>query len=282
MIVSGSASQALAASLAAETDEELAAVEYDRFPDGEFLVRIPDLTDERAIVVAATPSSEAHIELLQLQDAAREAGANEVVTVVPYLGYGRQDEAFEPGEAVSARAVARAISTGADRVVVVNPHERSVLEHFDVPATAVDASAQLADPLPRDLTDPLFLAPDASATQLAESVRRGYGSGDTDHLEKTRHDGETVSVEPGTATVSGRDVVLVDDIVATGTTMSEAIGHIDADGAERVFVSCVHPLLAATARTKLERAGVAGIYGTDTLERSVTAVSVAPTITEEL
>jgi ribose-phosphate pyrophosphokinase len=282
MILSGSASQALAASLAAETGEDLAAVEYERFPDGELLVRAPDLDGERAIVVASTATSDAHLELLQLQDAAREAGASEVVTVLPYMGYGRQDEAFEPGEPVSARAVARAISTGTDRVLVVNPHERSVLEYFDVPATAIDASARLADALPAGLSEPLFLAPDESATTLAEGLRNAFGGGDVDHLEKTRHDGESVTIEPGSADASGRNVVLVDDIVATGTTMSEAIGHIDDAGARRVFVTCVHPLLAGNARTKLERAGVAGIYGTDTLERSVTAVSVAVDVEEEL
>jgi ribose-phosphate pyrophosphokinase len=282
MIVSGSASQALAASLAAETGDALAPVEYDRFPDGELLVRVPDVGGERAVVVTSTATSDAHVELLQLQDAAREAGASEVVTVLPYMGYGRQDEAFEPGEPVSARAVARAISTGTDRVVVVNPHEDSVLGHFDVPATAVDASPRLADPLPAGLSNPLFLAPDESATALAEGLQDAFGGGDVDHLEKTRHDGETVTIEPGSADVSGRSVVLVDDIVATGTTMSEAVTHIDADGARRVFVTCVHPLLAGNARTKLERAGVAGIYGTDTLERAVSAVSVAPVVTEEL
>jgi ribose-phosphate pyrophosphokinase len=282
MIVSGSASQALSASLAAETGEALAAVEYDRFPDGELLVRGPEDVGERAVVVASTATSDAHVELLQLQDAVREAGASEVVTVIPYMGYGRQDEAFEPGEPVSARAVARAISTGTDRVVVVNPHEGSVLDHFDASARAVDASARLAEALPTDLSEPLFLGPDASAETLAGSVRDAYGGGETDHLEKTRHDGQTVTIEPGSATVSGRDVILVDDIVATGTTMSEAIASIDADGARRVFATCVHPLLAANARTKLERAGVAGIYGTDTLERPVSAVSAAPAVAEEL
>jgi ribose-phosphate pyrophosphokinase len=282
MILSGSASQALAASLASETGEDLAAVEYERFPDGELLVRAPDFDADRAIVVASTATSDAHLEVLQLQDAAREAGASEVVTVIPYMGYGRQDEAFESGEPVSARAVARAISTGTDRVLVVNPHERSVLEYFDVPATAVDASSRLADALPAGLTEPLFLAPDESATTLAEGLRDAVDGGDVDHLEKTRHDGERVTIEPGSADASGRNVVLVDDIVATGTTMSEAIGHIDDAGARRVFVTCVHPLLAGNARTKLERAGVAGIYGTDTLERSVTAVSVAGDVADEL
>ncbi|NIB98029.1 ribose-phosphate diphosphokinase [Halobacterium sp. R2-5] len=279
MILSGSATQQLAAELAAALGDDLGRVEYESFPDGEQLARVPPV-DGRAIVVASTVSSDAHVELLQLQDAAREAGASEVVTVIPYMGYARQDEAFEPGEPVSARAVARAVSTGADRVVTVCPHEQKVLDFFDVPAVGVDAAPRLADPLPADLTDPVFLAPDAGATALAESVRDGYGAGETDHFEKYRHSGSEVTVTPSDVDVAGRDVVVVDDIIATGSTMSQAVGELD-DPA-RVYVACVHPLLAGNARLKLANAGVEAVYGTDTIERAVSTVSAAPAIADAL
>ncbi|WP_232703201.1 ribose-phosphate diphosphokinase [Halobacterium wangiae] len=279
MILSGSSTQQLAAALAAELGVDLGRVEYETFPDGERIVRVPPVED-RAIVVASTDSSDAHVELLQLQDAAREAGASEVVTVLPYMGYARQDEAFEAGQPVSARAVARAISTGADRVLTVNPHEAGVLDFFDVPAEAVDAAPRLADPLPDDLVDPVFLAPDAGATDLAASVRDGYGRGDTDHFEKVRHSGSDVTVTPSDIDVSDRDVVVTDDIVATGSTMSEAIAALD--DPNRVYVACVHPLLAGNARLKLANAGAEAVYGTDTLERAVSRVSAAPAVADAL
>jgi len=277
MIVPGSASQAVAAALSAELDEPLAAVEYDRFADGERLVRVPE-TAERAVVVAATVTDRAHVELLQLQDAARQQ-AEEVVTVLPYMGYARQDEAFEPGEPVSARAVARAISTGTDRVVTVNPHEQAVCDRFDVPCEAVDAAPRLADPLPA-LSDPLFLSPDAGAEALAETVRDAHGTGETDYFEKRRVSDTEVEVRPSSAATAGRDVVLVDDIVATGSTMSTAIAQLS--GPARVFVACVHPVLAASARTKLANAGADAVYGTDTVERAVSEVSAAPAIADVL
>ncbi|WP_049928159.1 ribose-phosphate diphosphokinase [Halopiger goleimassiliensis] len=285
MIVSGSASQSLAAALAAELEEPLAVADYDRFPDGELLVTVPELADrdvDRAIVVASTVSSDAHLELLQLQDAAREAGVDEVVTVIPYLGYGRQDEAFEAGQPISARAVARAISTGTDRVLTVTPHEESVCEFFEPTATAVDAAGRLAEPLPADLADPVFLAPDAGAIELAETVRDAYGAGTTDYFEKTRHSGTEVEISPSDVDVADRDVVVVDDIIATGSTMSEAVGVLSDRGVGRVVVTCVHPLLVRNAATKLARAGVEAIYGTDTIERPTSAVSVAPALAREL
>jgi ribose-phosphate pyrophosphokinase len=281
MILSGSASQGLASALAAELDEELAAVEYDRFPDGEQVVELPGAIDGRAVVVASTVSDAAHVELLLLQDAAREAGASEVVTVLPYMGYARQDEVFKAGQPLSARAVARAVSTGTDRVVTVTPHEDAVCEFFDVPAEAVDAAGVLADPLPTDLADPVFLSPDAGAIDIAETVRDSYGSGTVDHFEKRRdYDTGEVAVSPSEVAVGGRDVVVTDDIVATGSTMSEAIGVLG-DPA-RVFVACVHPLLAGNARSKLADAGVTAVYGTDAIERQVSAVSVAPVVADAL
>jgi ribose-phosphate pyrophosphokinase len=281
MIVAGSHSQALAAALAGVTDHDLAAVSYEQFPDGERMASL-DTAPDHAVVVAATPTDAAHVELLQLQDAAREAGASEVTTVLPYMGYARQDRAFETGEPVSARAVARAISTGTDRVVTVDPHEAAICEYFDVPAEAVSAAGRLADPLPGDLTDPLFLSPDEGAIDLATTVASAYGRGGTDYFEKTRHSGTEVEITPSDASVADRDVVLVDDIVATGSTMSESVAVLNDRGARSVSVTCVHPLLARNAHLKLARAGVETVIGTDTIERPVSEVSVAPAIADAL
>jgi len=282
MIVPGSSAQSVAAALADELGTSLAAVDYSRFPDGERLVEVPaDL--ERAVVVASTVSPADHVEVLLLQDAVREAGASDVTTVIPYMGYARQDEAFKPGQPVSARAVAKAISTGTDRVLTVNPHEPEVCEFFTVPTTAVDGAGQLAPALPRDLEEPVFLAPDEGAVSLARSVSGAYGRGETDFFEKHRDlDTGEIEMRPSEVAVTDRDVVVIDDIVATGSTMSEAIDILQDRDPARVFVAAVHPLLAGNARSKLANADVEAIYGTDTIERAVTAVSVAPAIAEHL
>ena len=281
MILPGSASQSLAARLAAETDHDLAPVEYDWFADGELIARA-DIEADHAVVVAATDSSDAHVQLLQLQDLARRQ-ADRVTTVLPYMGYARQDKQFKAGDPVSAAAMARAVSTGTDRVLAVTPHEPGVGEFFDVPFEAVDASGLLADPLPADLADPLFLAPDASARGFAESVRDAYGAGAVDHFEKVRdYDTGEVSHTPSEADARGRDTVVVDDIIATGSTMSGAIDHLRGAGVGRVFAACVHPMLVADARTRLARAGVERVFGTDTLERPESSVSVAAAVADAL
>ncbi|EFW93612.1 ribose-phosphate pyrophosphokinase [Haladaptatus paucihalophilus DX253] len=282
MILSGSASQSLAATLADESNEPLGFVEYESFPDGELLATAPEFEGGRAVVVASTVSSDAHLELLQLQDAAREWGAEEVVTVLPYMGYARQDRAFDRGHPISARAVARAISTGTDRVLTVNPHEEAICDFFDVPAESIDAAGRLAEPLPDDLTDPVFLSPDDGALDIAETVRDTYGDGVIDYFEKKRISGSEVEITPSDTDVTGRDVVVTDDIIATGSTMSEAVSLLQERDVGRVFVTCVHPMLARNARTKLAQAGVEAVFGTDTIERAVSQVSVAPTIADAL
>ena len=291
MILSASTSQSLSASLADELNEPLAQVEYRSFPDGELLASAPGFEYDRAIIVASTVSSDAHLELLQLQDAAREWGAEEVVTVLPYMGYARQDKPLAPGKAeegpapgypISARAVARAVSTGTDRVLTVNPHEDAVCDFFDVPAEPVDAAGRLADPLPADLADPVFLSPDEGALDIAATVRDAYGDGETDYFEKHRRSDTEVEMRPSDTDVASRDVVVTDDIIATGSTMSEAVALLQERDVGRVFVTAVHPVLASDARTKLARAGVETVYGTDTVERVVSAVSVAPAIADAI
>lgn len=278
MIVPGSSSQALASALATELNNPLAAVTYDQFPDGETLAAVPEFDGDRAIIVATTDTNDTWIELLQLQDAVIEAGATEVITVIPYMGYTRQDRAFKSGHPVSARAMARAVSPTTDRVILINPHERSVADFFDGHATICDAAPHLAESLPSGLSEPLFVAPDAGAIELATAVRDEYGTGSTDYFEKTRHSGTDVDMNITDTNISTRDVVVVDDIIATGVTMSTAVGHLNDGGAARVYIGCIHPLLARGARTRLERAGIERIIGTDTIEREVSAVSVAPTV----
>jgi ribose-phosphate pyrophosphokinase len=281
-IIPGSTSQALAAALSTELEATLTVPTYDRFPDGETLATVPDFDDDEAIVVASTATNDAHIELLQLQDAVREAGATDTTTIIPYMGYARQDKAFKSGQPISVRAMAKAISTGTDRVFMIEPHEPAVADFFTVPTESIDAAARLADPL-SELADPLFVAPDEGAIGLATTTRDAYGSGDVDYFEKER-DYETGEIEltPSDAPVEGRDVVVVDDIIATGGTMSGAIGVLNSRGAARVYAVCVHPVLAEAALTKLAAAGVERVVGTDTLERAVSDVTVAPAIATRL
>ncbi|MDR9445755.1 MAG: ribose-phosphate diphosphokinase [Haloquadratum sp.] len=277
MIVPGHTAQGLAAAVATATQQPLAGVAYDRFPDGELCHRITTDELETAVVVAAADSSDAIVGLLQLQDAAREL-AGSVTTVLSYMGYARQDRAFSAGEPVSARALAAALSTGTDQVVLINPHEASVTDFFAVPTMVCDVTSALAAAIDPAHTDPLVVAPDASARPMAVALCEALGRGEVDHVEKTRHSATRVELSTADLTVTDRTVVLVDDIISTGTTMATAAAQLLDAGATRVDVACVHGLLAGAAQSALVRSGVTEIITTDTLDAAPASVSVAEAV----
>tara|TARA_B100000809_G_C15123060_1_gene525065 strand:+ start:1356 stop:2201 length:846 start_codon:yes stop_codon:yes gene_type:complete len=281
MIISGSASTSLAASLSSHSKIPLGKTTHQFFPDGEFMVQT-NFQGDHGIIVAATRSASDHLELLQLQDAVREAGATNITTILPYMGYARQDTVFESGQPLSARAMARSIGTGTDKVIIVNPHKNIVCDYFGVPAIALDASSVLAQTLPPDLENPLFLSPDSGAISLAESIRDSYGGGDTDYFEKKRISSTEVHISPNTVDVTGRDVICVDDIISTGTTTSKSASILRDRGAKKIFVTCVHAILIAGARKMLSDSGVDAIYTTDTIVTPETKVSVAPLLAKLL
>lgn len=280
MIVSTATGQTVATGVADRLDEPLVKLHDDGSVETGDNVTIAE--NERVIVIASTTSSHAHIELLDLQERARQRDPEEIITVIPYMGYARQDKQFEEGAPISARAVAKAISTGTDRVYSVNPHNVAVLDYFSVPAEPIDAAPQLANPLPDDLVNPVFLGPDDDAVWIAESVRDAYGSGEVDNFEKFRHSATDVEMDANDTDFTERDVVLVDDMIATGGTMSEAVQIIDKQDTNRVYVSCVHPVLVDDAQSKLYRADVKSIYATTTIDRSISTVSAAPPIADVL
>lgn len=280
MITATSTAQAIATGVSDALGEALVDLGPDGTIDAAEGASISQ--DDRVVVIGSTTTSGAHLELLELQERAVALDAGEIVTVIPYLGYARQDKLFEPGQAVSARAVAKAINPSTDRVYSVNPHNISVLDYFDVPAEPIDAAPQLAEPLPADLTAPVFLGPDEDAEWLARSVRDTFREGLVENFEKIRHSATEVEMSADDKDFSDRDVVLVDDMIATGGTMSEAVNILDNQDTERVFVTCIHPLLVDNAMSKLHRAGVQSLYATDTIDRSISRVSAADPIAEAL
>lgn len=278
-IVGGPASQLLASRTARALGTEPVLCEFNRFPDGELYLRIADeIKNESVTLIQSTPTDSDLVSLLQLIDACNEA--KELNVVIPYMGYSRQDKRFKPGEPISARAVARCIN--ADRVFTVNIHEKSVLGYFPCPAKNLDAAKLLGEYIAGfGLENPILVAPDEGAEGLVKKVSSGLGF-DYDHLQKTRLSGDTVTIKTKNIDVAGRHVVLVDDMIATGGTMTESIKMLKDQGAVDVYLACVHPVLARNAVLRLFNVGVKDIIATDTLEKAESILSVAPLIADAL
>lgn len=284
VVVSGSASEAFAKSLAQALGSELAKVEHKRFPDGEGYVRIASpVVGRDVVIVQATAPDPNLVELLLWQDAARESGARSVTSVIPYFGYARQDRAFQTGEAVSSRAVARAIATGCDRVITVDPHKDDLLSQFGGKAVGVSAVPQLAAELGRWGVD-VVLAPDKGARPRAEQAARLLKVA-VDHLEKTRISPTEVRMAAKDLDVRGKRVAIVDDLIASGSTMVTAAQQLKSQGAKAVYAACTHGLFTGNALPRLLGGGIDRVLCTDTYLAgpcSCDCVSAAPAVAHAL
>jgi len=275
-VIAGPSSPVLAERIANNLGVNLAKVVYKRFPDGELYVKLDDAVD-RAVIVQSIRSSDDIVYLMLLFDALG-LDRERVTAVVPYMGYARQDKAFNEGEAVSIRAIAEFLETHADRVISVNLHSREAASHFRN-LVEIDAMPIIGEHY-RD-KDVVMISPDEGSLDRVK-VAAGIAGCEYDYLEKVRIDAETVEIQPKNVDVEGRKVVIVDDIISTGGTIAKAAETMKANGAKSVEAACVHAVLAANALNKLYSHGVRKVVATDTVEQPVSVLSVSKAIAEKL
>ena len=295
MIVSGSASQKLAASVAKELNDVFIRVETKKFPDGERYLRVHGDVDKEVTIIQSTgyPQDEHLVELLFLIKNLKDLGAEKVRVVVPYMGYARQERRFNDGEAISAKIVSELIElAGADEFVSINLHEDCVRDFFNIPAYNLSAMPAIAEYIDKVVDDPLIIAPDKGALGFAEEIA-GILNCNCTYLKKVRlgpdkvettiaevEDGENNKVN--ISSVKGKEAVIIDDIIATGGTIVNAINILKEQCAKNVRVCCVHPTLVNDAVSKIYAAGALNLAGTDTLKSDVSFISVAKIIANHL
>lgn len=290
-VVPGSANRSLALTIAAALDTEVAPGELERFPDGELRPTVAELRGEDVYVVQPTgPAVNEHlVELLLSLDACRRAGAERLTAVVPYFGYARQDRRGRAGEAVGARVVADALAAArADRLVVVDPHTVALEAMCAMPVEVLTAVPVLASSLGPSVSNAtVVVAPDLGAVKLAERYSRLLGRHPVAVVRKTRTSGEAVEANELVGDVTGRSVVIVDDMISTGATIEAAIAVVLAHGgAEDLTVAATHGLLVAGAVPRMTAAGARRVLVTDTLAApavpSVEVCSVAPLLADAI
>lgn len=274
-IIGAEKSQVLAAKTARLLDAELHSAEFRTFPDGELYLRTKNPKDELVIIGSIT-SSDSLIQLLLLIDACEDA--DDLTLVIPYMGYARQDKKFNPGEPVSARVIAKALSRGIDRAYTINIHEESVLEHFEVPAENISIAERIGEYITgMNPENPLVLAPDAGAAEFAADVAKSCNC-DYDHLQKTRLSGTEVKIAPRSIDAKDRCVFIVDDIISTGGTLATTAGMLSEQGAAEVHAACVHGIFTNGGYAKLAAAGIKSIAASDTIESGASRLSAAESI----
>ena len=289
-IIGGSASDALAARVARELGAKSGKIETKRFPDGEKYLRVlEEVKGEEIAVIQSinrTPD-ELLFEYLLLVDTLKDLGASRIVGFIPYFAYARQDERFNPGEALSFKTVSKLIQTvGTDAIYTIDMHQHRVLKSSDVfkiPSHNLSAMPYLADYVEKmgNLQKPLVIGPDAEAEQWAKLAADRLHT-DHDVFEKKRLGSENVQIRPRKANAKDRDVLIVDDIISTGGTIVEALKILFSQGARKIDVACTHPILAGGALARIYETGAGHVIGTDTVPSPISQVSVAPLIAEHI
>ena len=278
-VVSGSTHQRLGVALAQETGAEFCGVINKRFPDGERYVRVlRNVAGHDVTVVQNTFPDESVVELLLILEALRESGAKSITTIIPYMGYARQERTFQRGEAISARAIARPVGALSDRVFTVSVHTDEVLSFFGCPTQDIDGLQEAVRYL-KGFKPGLVVAPDEGAREWCARAAKELKA-PLHVMSKIRVDDRTVETDSGKVKVKGLTVVILDDIISTGGTIASAARLLKNAGAGQVLAACTHGLFIEDAANRLRVCD--DILSSDTLEGVYTRYSIAPAIAAAL
>ena len=277
LVFAGPASEEFGNALATRLGLPQLAVTVREFSDTETKFRIEEHVHGASILLVQStypPVDKNYMRLFLAAHHLSQEGAK-VHAVIPYLGYARQDKQFMPGEVVSLGVISHLLrSCGVLRVTTVDIHSAQGLALFPMPTYSVSAIPSLAQYFKKNLNlpAPVVIAPDFGSSRRTEAFATLYGA---EHLqfakERDRVTGE-VKIDSGDLNVSGRDVIVVDDMISTGGTIRAAAEKLRMAKAARIVVGCVHPLLVGDAYDRIMEAGVDEIIGTNTVPSRVSKV----------
>lgn len=267
--------------------KDLGHCEIKRFSDGEIWVKYAENirgSDVFIIQSTNTPSDNL-IELLIMIDAARRASANKITAVIPYFGYSRQDRKDQPRVSITAKLIANLITVaGADRVISMDLHASQVQGFFDIPFDHLYASATFFKKIEQLNMDNLaVVSPDVGGIKLARAYARKFNA-DLVVIDKRRPSQNISEIINIIGNVKGKNVLLVDDIIDTAGTFSQAAHLLKDKGAATITGICTHAIFSANAIELLNKAPLDKLFVTDTIfnpkvneVKNLEVVSVAKT-----
>ncbi len=268
-IFSGRSNRALTEKICDYLGLAIGRAHVDNFADSELIVKlVDDVRGRDAFVVQPTcaPVNENLMELLTFIDCLRRASARRVTAVVPYFGYARQDRKDEGRVPITAKLVTNLITTaGADRVLTIDLHAAQIQGFFDIPVDHLLAEPVILEYLKTlQVKNPLFLSPDVGNVKRSRSYAERLGS-DLAIIDKRRVSGSEAQVQTVIGAVKDRDVIMVDDMIATAGTITQAAAAVKEQGACSVRVAATHAVLCGPSVERLRAAPIDEIVVTDTI-----------------
>ncbi len=268
-IFSGTAHQALATAICAELGHPLGNCDIKRFPDREIDIKVnEDVRGGDVFLVQPTcpPVNENLMEMLLFIDCLKRASAQRITAVIPYYGYARKDRKDEGRVPISSKLVADLIaSAGADRVLTIDLHAAQIQGFFNIPVDHLYARPVFLSHL-QHLRSPdlVVVSPDAGGIRMARAYAKQLEA-ELAIVDKRRISGDTTIVENVIGDVRGKNVLLVDDMISTAGSITEAVRIVKEKGAERASIAATHAVLCGPAIERLANSAADKIFVTDTV-----------------
>lgn len=268
-VFSGSSNTALAVAVSKYLAIPLGGAVIQKFPDGEKVIRVEDDVRGRdCFVIQSTcnPVDENLVELLIYLDCLRRASAGRITAVIPYFGYARQDRKDEGRVPITAKLVANLITTaGANRVLAIDLHAHQLQGFFDIPVDHLMGELVLGRYFKdKKIPNLVLVSPDVGNIKIASRYASHLG-GDLAIVHKKRVSGSEIKAQEIIGDVKGKNVLMVDDIIATAGTVCGAANLVRERGAEKIVVGATHGIFAGQAMERLSQAPIDEIVITDTI-----------------
>jgi ribose-phosphate pyrophosphokinase len=274
VVLSGNANRPLAQKICDKLGKTLGHAEARRFSDGEVFVEIGENVRGRDVYVIQStcrPANDTLMELLIMIDALKRASAKEITAVMPYYGYARQDRKVAPRTPISAKLVADLLtSAGATRVVSMDLHAGQIQGFFDIPFDNLFSSPVLIDYLKKELMhdgEVVLVSPDAGGVERVRAYAKRLNAS-VAMIDKRRTGPNVAKAMNVIGDVSGKTAIIVDDMIDTAGTLTEAAGAVLSHGATKVYACATHGVLSGPAISRIMDSPIQRVIVTDTIPLS--------------
>jgi len=269
VVFSGTANKKLSEKISKSLKIKLGELTVSRFSDGEIGVKVyENVRGKDVFIIQPTcpPVNENLTELLIVLDALRRASAYRITAVIPYFGYARQDRKDQPRVPITAKLVANILdSAGANRVLTLDLHAGQIQGFFDIPVDHLYGINTIVDYFKKTKANNLVIvSPDVGGIKLARAYAKRFKAG-LAIVDKRRNTPESTEVMHILGEVKGKNVIIVDDIVATGSSLVEAAKALKIAGAKKIFAAITHGILSNNAVGKINKSCIDRLVITDSI-----------------
>ncbi len=274
LIFSGNSNKSLAEGIVSRLGMRLGAATVSKFSDGEIMVKINESVRGRDVFVVQptnAPSDTNLMELMIMADALKRASTNTITAIMPYFGYSRQDRASEPRVPITSKLVANLITTsGVDRVVTMDLHAGQIQGFFDIPVDNLYALPVFYKYMQDNNLcneDTVIVSPDAGGVARARTYAKKFGM-PLAIIDKRRSSPNVAKVMHVIGDVAGKKCILIDDMIDTAGTLTEAAAALMENGAVSVKAMATHGILSGPAIDRIGASVIEKVIITDTIDNT--------------